>query len=73
MEQACAKLKFHALILSILTGRKISIKILPNGATVSKKKLDDGRTAEIYVDHGEYKCRIFEKEDDYDTHSDVHM
>jgi len=52
------KLKFHALILSILTGRKISIKILPNGATVSKKKLDDGRTAEIYVDHGEYKCRI---------------
>ena len=52
------KLKFHSLILSILTGRKVFFKVVPNGATVSKKKLDDGRTAEIYIDHGEYKCRF---------------
>lgn len=58
MEQACTKLKFYCLILSILTGKKVFIEILPNGATVSKTKLDDGRTAEIYVDHGEYKCRF---------------
>lgn len=52
------KLKFYSLILSILTGRKVFFKVVPNGATVSKKKLDDGRTAEIYIDHGEYKCRF---------------
>jgi hypothetical protein len=54
------KLKFYSILLSILSGFTCKLKVKHDGEVIAREKLEDGRIAEIYVDHGEYKCRILD-------------